>query len=301
MNKKNKRLYKGLGKQQLDRETIRAGRIIFERMAEVIAKETDFTKVDTKPLKTVFGAYTNRYEYKDGWRVRKLLLPDRGTKSGDGYHKIAVVTCSAETEAGIGEAIKRAVEVKTKLEWQKRHITKETVIILSSKISFEEANRVRGLVSDQHRTVYIYSVKNAIGVAKNALKKFANLFSIRAQKIQKLPKLREEMQTLADVFAKRAQGLFEHVEQLAKAFEIASKGKKELRKARDAAWKYQAKARKEWGVKVPWLTREDLYNPEEVYRKVNLAADYQGIDIQRLLILERETTGNKVLARLGSG
>ena len=117
---------------------------------------------------------------------------------------------------------------------------------------------------------------------------------MRAQKIQKLSKLKEEMQDLADVLAKRGQELFEQVSQLAKAMESkAWLRKKELRKERDAAWKYQAKA-KIWGVRVPWL---DLNNPEEVYREVNLAADYQGIDIQRLLMLERETIGKECLAR----
>lgn len=306
MNKKETRVYKGLSedeeKQQPDKETITAGRIIFDRMAGVIREERDFTNVSLNSLKRVFGRYTNSYEYEDGWRVRKLLLPDRATKHGNGYHKIALVTCSAETEAGISEAIRRAVEVKTKLEKAKAHITAETVIILSGNISFQEANRIRGLVSDEHRKVYIYSVKNAIGVAKNALNKFANLFTLRAQKIEKLHKLGEEMQNLADVLSKRGRGLFEQVAQLAKAFETAGgKEKKELRKEKDAAWNYQAKARKDWGVKVPWLTREAFNNPAEVIRIVNLAADRQGIDIQQLQILERETTGKEYLARLGSG
>lgn len=306
MNRKETRVYKGLSKdeekQRPDKETIRAGRIIFDRMKEVIREERDFTNVSLNPLKRVFGQYTNSYEYEDGWRVRKLLLPDMAIKYGNGYHKIALVMCSAETEAGISEAIRRAVEVKTKLEKKQAHITAETIIILSGNISFQEANRLRGLVSDAHRKVYIYSVKNAIGVAKNALKKFANLFALRAQKIQRLPKLREEMQNLADVLSRRGRELFEHVAQLVKALESkAWLRKKELRKERDAAWNYQAKARKDWGVKLPWLPREIYETPEEVYEIVNLAADHQGIDIQRLQILERETIGKEYLARLGSG
>lgn len=284
MNEKETRVYKDLVKQQPDKETIRAGRIIFDRMAGVIREERDFTNVSLNPLKRVFGQYTNSYKYKDGWRVRKLLLPDMATKHGYGYHKIALVTCSAETEAGISEAIKRAVEVKTGLEKKQAHITAETIIILSGNISFQEANRLRGLVSDAHRKVYIYSVKNAIGVAKNALKKFANLFTLRAQKIQRLPKLREEMQTLADVLSKRGRGLFEQVAQLAKALEVVTKGKKEARKERNLAWSFIKKARK-WGVRV-WFDKGEERDLEHVIQKTNHLAELQGIDIYNLQQIE---------------
>ena len=165
-----------------------------------------------------------------------------------------------------------------------------------TQIYFEVGTSAKSGKRDEDR-----GVTNAIGVAKNALKKFANLFTVRAQKIQKLSKLREEMQNLADVLAKRGQKLFEHVSQLAKAFEIASKGKREIRKARNEAWLWVETARKKWHIKGLLFDREELYDLAHVKEKVNLAADRQGIDIYRLQMLERETTGKECFARLGSG
>jgi len=249
------------------------------------------------PLNRYLGKYTNTYQYPDGWRVSKLLLPDRATRHGTGYHKIAIVESTAETEQGVSEAIRRGIETKTKLEKSQAHITAETIIVLSHNISFEIANKLRVLLSTEHRKIFIYSVKNAIGVAKNALKKFANLFAIRAKKIKELSgELKEEMQTLADTLQKRGEQLFDSVSQLAKALKIMTVPKKELRKARDAAWRYLERARK-WDVKV-WVTPEDWDNLDVVYQKINTAAQLQGIDLFEMEQSEYKAEAKRRLNKL---
>ena len=283
----------------IHREVTRAGRIIYARIREIITEEDDLTLEYPAWIKQMLGKYTNTYEYEDGWKVSKILLPDRATKYGEGYHKIAIIESTAETEVGVSEAIRRGIEIKTKLEKSKAHITAETIIVLSHNISFQVANRLRVLLSTEHRKVFIYSVKNAIGVAKNALKKFANLFTIRARKIKDLPRLREEMQILADTLMKRGEKLFSFVSQLAKALTIMTVPKKELRKARDAAWKYLAKAR-DWGVKC-WVSQEDWDNLDVVYDKINLTAQLQGIDLFELEQSEFKTEAERRLNQLSPG
>ena len=281
----------------IDREVTRAARIIYERIAEVIRGENDLTLEYPAWIKEKLGKYTNTYEYKDGWKVSKILLPDRATKDGVGYHKIAIVESTAETEAGVSEAIRRGIEIKTKLEKSHAHITTETIIVLSHNITFQVANRLRVLLSTEHRKIFIYSVKNAIGVAKNALNKFANLFTIRARKIKDLPRLGEQMQILADTLLKRGEKLFNSVSRLAKALKIMTVPKKQLRKARDAAWKYLQQAR-DWGVKV-WINKED--EPDTIYDKVNLAAQLQGIDLFELDQSEFKAEAERRLKQLSPG
>ena len=284
---------------KLKKEVIRAGRLIYERLIESIREERDFTREQAVWIKHVLGRYTNTYEYADGWRVSKVLLPDRATKHGAGYHKIAIVTSTVETEQGVNEAIRRAIEVKTKLEKAQAHITAETIIVLSYNISFNVANRLRVLLSTPHRKIFIYSVKNAIGVAKNALKKFANLFTIRARKIKDLPRLREEMQVLSDALLKRGEKLFGHVTQLTKALSIMTVPKKQLRKAKDAAWKFLAQAR-DWGVNV-WINKEDWLDLNIIYDKVNLAAQLQGVDIFEMEQVEFKEEAKRRLTQLSHG
>ena len=284
-------------KSDINKEVTRAGRVIYGRIVEAITEEDDLTREYTTRIKQILGRYTNTYQYPDGWRVQKILLPDRATKHGEGYHKIAIVESTAETEAGVNEAIRRGIEVKTKLEKSQMHITAETIIVLSHNIPFQLANRLRVLLSTEYRKIFIYSVKNAIGVAKNALNKFANLFTIRGRKIRDLPRLREEMQILADTLLKRGEKLFSSVSQLAKALKMMTVPKRELRKARDAAWKYLVKAR-EWGVKV-WINKED--NPDIIYDKVNLAAQLQGIDLFEREQSEFEAEAKRRLTQLNPG
>ena len=284
---------------KIDKEVIRAGRVIYERIVEAIREEDDLTREYTARIKRVLGRYTNTYQYADGWRIQKILLPDRATKHGAGYHKIAIVESTAETEEGVSEAIRRGIEVKTKLEKSQAHITAETIIVLSSNISFEVANKLRVLLSTEHRKIFIYSVKNAIGVAKNALKKFANLFTIRAKKINDLPRLREEMQILADTLMKRGEKLFNSVSQLAKALKIMTVPKSQLRKARNAAWRYLTQARR-WHVKV-WVSDEDWNNLDVVYDKINLAAQLQGVDLFEIEQNEFKVEAKQRLTQLNPG
>lgn len=283
----------------IDREVTRAARVIYDRIVEVIKGENDLTLEYTAWIKGMLGKYTNTYTYPDGWRVQKILLPDRAPRHGEGYHKIAIVESTAETEAGVSEAIRRGIEVKTKLEKSQAHITAETIIVLSHNISFQAANKLRVLLSTDHRKIFIYSVKNAIGVAKNALKKFANLFTIRARKIKDLPRLREEMQILADTLLKRGEILFNQVSQLAKALKMMTVPKSQLRKARNAAWGYLTQARR-WHVKV-WVSDEDWDNLDIVYEKINLAAQLQGVDLFEMEQNEFKAEAKQRLTQLNPG
>lgn len=284
---------------KLEKEVIRAGRVIYERLRDSIREERDITREQGVGIKHVLGRYTNTYEYADGWKVSKVLIPDRATKHGAGYHKIAIVASTAETEQGISEAIRRAIEVKTKLEKTQVHITAETIIVLSHNISFKAANRLRVILSTPYRKIFIYSVKNAIGVAKHALKKFANLFTIRARKIKDLPRLREEMQILGDILLKRGEKLFGHVTQLAKALTIMTVPKKQLRKAKDAAWKFLVQARN-WGVNV-WINKEDWLDLNIIYDKINLAAQLQGVDLFEIEQVEFREEAKRRLTQLSHG
>jgi hypothetical protein len=284
---------------KIDNEVHKAGLSIYERIVGIIREENDLTRNDPSWIKGMLGKYTNTYTYPDGWKVSKILLPDRVSKYGAGYHKVAIIESTAETEQGISEAIRRGIEVKTKLEHRHSHITAETIIVLSHNISFALANRLRVLLSTDHRKIFIYSVKNAIGVARNALKKFANLFTIRARKIKDLPRLSEAMQVLSDTLLKRGEILFKHVTQLTKALDMMLVPKKQLRKAKDAAWQFLTRAR-DWGVSV-WIDKEDSKDPELVIDKVNLAAQLQGIDLFELEQSEFKTEAKRRLNQLSPG
>jgi len=108
--------------------------------------------------------------------------------------------------------------------------------------------------------------------------------------------LKEEMQTLADTLQKRGEQLFSSVSQLAKALKIMTVPKRELRKARDAAWLYATKARK-WGVKV-WIAPEDWDNLDVVYQKINTAAQLQGIDLFEMEQSEYKARAKRRLNKL---
>lgn len=310
--KEKGRVYKGLidgdcsgtkSKQpqqsSVDIEVTRANDSIYGNIREAIREENDLTREDRMWISHYFGNYTNQYTYPDGWTVSKVLLPDSAARYGAGYHKVAIVASTAETEDGVREAIRRGIEVKAKFEHKKAHITTETIIVLSHNISFALANKLRVLMRTEHREVFIYSVKNAIGVAKSALKKFANLFAIRAQKIGNLPKLSESMQGLVEILSKRAKKLFSRVAQLAKALTMTVAPKKELREARNKAWKWLQSARK-WGVSV-WIGKEDWDDIDTVYDKISTAAQLQGIDLFEIEQLEFKEEAKRRLNQLTPG
>ena len=262
----------------LNKEVNRAAKIIYDRLWESMVEERDISLETVPVVGAIKGRYAKDYTFPEtGWVVSKLLFPDIAATKGKGYHRVAIVASTAETPAGVNEAIKRAYETKTKLENTKAHITADTIIVLTSNISFKEANEMRRVFSDEHRTVFIYSVKNRIGVAKNALKAFANLFTARAQKILALPgTLRDEMQVLAEVLRKRGEKLLGAVYKLTKLLETRIAPKREIKKAKDAAYLYLSKLR-EWGLRI-YVENDEFNDLDTLYKKINYTAQLQGID-----------------------
>lgn len=292
MRTKNEtKVYKGLEKQRLDKETIKACEIVFRRLGDMIRGEVDLTEGLVKSIDKSFRQYTNSYEYEDGWRVKKIILPDSSIKKGDGYHVISIVACTAQTGEGVKQAVKRATQVRIRKADQNVNVTRETVVVLSSNIDFVDANRARSTSPNGFRKVFVYSVGNALGVAKHVLNKFRNLFGVRAKAILALPDLKEgALKELAYRFIKRVTALSKEIEQLETAFDILTRGKEEIKKLRDAAWHHVVQARK-WGVRF-WLNPEDLYDLERVNGIICSAADRQGIDIVAIWEAEREAAGD---------
>ena len=107
------------------------------------------------------------------------------------------------------------------------------------------------------------------------------------------------MQILADTLLNRGEKLFSSVSQLAEALKMMTVPKKQVRKARDAAWKYVTKAR-EWGVKC-WISQEDWDNLDIVYEKINLAAQLQGIDLFEMEQSEYKVEAKQRLNQLNPG
>lgn len=297
MNKKEIGVYKG---SEPDKLTIRTFKILYRRLEEVFRGEEDFRYDPPQPMNRFWKRYTNTWKFKeDGWLVHKILVPDSSTQQGDGYHNITIVACTAKTDMGVREAIRRAKEVKTLLAKTHATITKETIVILSSDISFEYANRLRGSDTNEFqsdfRQVLIYSVKNALGVAKHVLNKLANFFGVRAKAILKLPNLKEgALKNLGYLFLKRAKKLSEHVLQLGKAFEQLKKSGK--RAIRNMSWRLAWKARDVWGIHF-WLNSEDLYDFEKVKETINRAAERQGVDLYEMERREVEIEVQKQVER----
>jgi len=266
----------------LDKEVVRAHRIISDRIVDVIRDERDFLYESPTHIGRVLGRYVNTLEVENGWKVSKVLIPDRASRYGLGYHRVAIVASTAETKDGVEQAIKKGIEIKAKKEHSNAHITAETIIVLSSNISFEMANKLRSIFSNEHRTVFIYSVKNALGVAKNALKAFGNLFATRAQKLDAIPSLKEDFQMLADVFRERGKKLLAHVLKLAKALEMMLVPKRKLQAAKDAAWLWLVEVRRQTRIKV-FFDKEEVTNPDLVYERINTTAQLQGIDLDSVM------------------
>lgn len=287
MNKKKNEVYKGIGlsnEQQPHKETIRATEILYNRIADMLRMEDDFTCEPLKPIGRFFGQYVKRKKFENGWIVQKIVMPDSSTQQGDGYQSIAIVATTAKTEEGISEARRRAAEVKTKIEKTGATTTNETVIILSGNLDFNTAKLSRQTRGNQK--VYVFSVKNALGVVKVILKKFANLFSIRAKKILGLGGLEEgALKKLAYLFLKRAEKLSKDILQLEKALVERKKGtNKGINKLIGISFGLVNKAKK-WGLKFGkgkgklWVYDDDLLDPAYLRDKINLIAEMQGIDL----------------------
>lgn len=263
---------------KLSKEVEKAGKVIFNHLWESLAGERDISLETVPVVGGQRGKYANEYTFpENGWVVSKLLFPDIAATKGKGYHRVAIVASTVEGEAGVNEAIKRAYKTKTKLENTKAHITADTIIVLSNNISFKLANELRRRFSDEHRTVFIYSVKNRIGVAKNAIKAFANLFTVRAQKILALPgTLRDEMQVWAETLRKRGEKLLSSVYRLTKLLERIVTPKREAKKAKDAAYLYLSRLR-DVGLRI-YVINEEFNDLDALYNKINYTAQLQGID-----------------------
>ena len=290
-------VYKGLDSDvqsqqsnpDMDKEVIRAYESLMGkrgRLEEIFRGERDFTTEPGTLIDRFWRKYTNQFKYPDGWRVGVLMLPDDSTQNGAGYHKISVVASTIESNEGIGEAMRRAAEVKTKLEKAGRQITKETVVVLSANIPFIEAKKHNGPNYSGSKTIMVFSVKNALGVVKVVLNKLANFFTARAKGILRLPNLKEgTMKELAYLFLKRAERLGHHVGQLKQALVNGSMGaKRRLQKLIGQSYALIKMAKKtsiRWGKGKGklWVYDDDLPEPGYVRDKINLAADFQGIEL----------------------
>ena len=297
MNKKKSRVYKGLNSDNqpqqsninMDKEVIRAYESLMGkggRLEEIFRGERDFTTEPGTLIDRFWRKYTNQFKYPDGWRIGVLMLPDDSTQNGAGYHKISVVASTIESNEGVGEAMRRVAEIKTKLEKAGRQITKETIVVLSANIPFIEAKKHNGPNYSGSKTVMVFSVKNALGVVKVVLNKLANFFAARAKGILRLPNLKDgAIKDLAYLFLNRAEHLGQHVGQLKQALVNGSMGaKRRLQKLIGQSYALINMAKKtsiRWGKGKGklWIYDDDLAEPGYVRDKINQIADFQGIEL----------------------
>lgn len=265
----------------VDKMVISAANKIYSRLWLSVEHQLDVSRAVNIH---VGGTYKNSYSYpQDGWVVSKILFPDIAAKKGNGYHRVAIVASTAGTKAGVQEAINRSKKVSTKLELgTSAHITAETIIVLSNNISFKLANRLRRILSNGDCTVFIYSVKNAIGVARNAIKAFATLFDNRAKKILNLPgDISDAMQALGKALQERADFLFKGVAGFTKRLLDKILPKRAIRRAKRAAYLYLEKLRKV-GLRL-YIHNYEYDDLDAFYNRVNATAQYQGIDIDAVM------------------
>lgn len=276
-------VYKGLEKgkhNDIDKETLKASEILYRRLADVIRTEDDRTYTVVKPIRRFFGRYATVLESASGVVVKKVLIPD-STVQGKGYHSVTIAACAARAEADVVEAVKAATKVKTKAELVGGRITKETVVVLSKELSFIDANKSRSIGSTRTRSVQVFCVQNAVGVAKVVLKKLANLFDIRSQKILGARNVWGDLKEFGITLGERAKKLAKQVQQLEQALkEGGFQARKAARRVRGMAWARVQQAR-EWGVRF-YTTAEDLIDLRRVQDIINAAAKRQGIDMWSL-------------------
>lgn len=293
MNKKENIVYKGIGfsnDQKPDKETIGAYEQLYRNLVGAFGKEEDFTNIGLSTLNSRLGRYTDKCTYSDGWRVGTILVPDISSREGEGYHKITVVACTAQTHEGIIEATKRAAEVRPKAQ-RTAQITNETTIVLSPNIPFKEAlkNIRRGT-----KARYVYSVKNATGVVKNALNTLSKFFDKRAEKLG--DKLRETIATwgenirdkngldsFVEVLSNRVKELKRRVDVLAERLQTQIEVVKQERKANKIIPILIRKAQKlgmRFGKRegLMWVDTEDRYDLNNLKQKFIETAERQGID-----------------------
>lgn len=296
MNKEEACIYKDIDEQYLDKGVIRASEIVYRRIKEIISGEDDFICDPPRRIGRFLGRYQGQKEYEDGWVVKKVLIPDISTRYGRGYHSVSVVASTATTDEGVSEAVRRAAEVKVAEE--KCGITRETIAVLSASIPFVDANLIRRNMNSKgngFRTILVYSVKNALGVARAILRKLANLFGLRSKAILNLPGLREsELKSFAYRLLKRAEELGKRIEQLSIALvEMKKSGQSGMKKLIGISYGLIKKAKK-MGVRFGrgrgklWVYDEDLLDPDYLREKVNWIAEIQGIDVDYYVRKEAE-------------
>lgn len=283
MKKKESPVYKGLekaGHEYVDKETLKASEILYRRLAEIVKPERDITFTSYRSVKRRFGRYSNVYEYGDGTVVKKVLLSD-STAKGKGYHSVTIVACAARLKADVGAAVEKATKVRTKAETVGERITKETVVVLSKQLPFIEAQKSRRIGHTAIRSVQVFSVQNALGVTKVVLKKLANLFNIRSQKILGNRKVWGELKEFGIMLAERAKKLLKSVQQLDQAMtEGGYRVKKAERRQRASTWAFVQQARA-WGVRF-YTYATDLTDPHRVQDIIRSAAKRQGINLWAL-------------------
>ena len=283
MKKIESPVYKGLEKgkhNDIDKETLKASEILYRRLADVIRSEDDRTDMVVKPIKRYFGRYSAVAKNGNGTEIKKVLIPD-STAQGKGYHSVTIVACAARLKSEVVEVVKEAAQVKTKAEQVGGRITKETVVVLSKELPFKDANKARSIGSTRIRSVQVFCVQNAIGVAKVVLKKLANLFDIRSQKILGAHNVWGELKEFGITLGERAKQLAKQVQQLEQALkEGGFHAKKATRRVRGMAWARVQQAR-EWGVRF-YTSAADLTDLMHVQDIINAAAKRQNIDVWSL-------------------
>jgi hypothetical protein len=283
MKNEDAQVYKGVEKAKhndIDKESLKASEILYRRLSDVIRSEDDRTDTVVKPIRRHFGRYASVSESGSGSVIKKVLIPD-STAQGKGYHSVTIVACAARLKSEVEEAVKEATQVKTKVERVGGRITKETVVVLSKELPFKDANKARSIGSTRLRSVQVFSVQNAIGVAKVVLNKLANLFDIRSQKILGARNVWGELKEFGITLGERAKLLSKQVVQLGQALrEGGFHAKKAVRRVRAMAWARVQQAR-EWGVRF-YTSAADLTDLRHVQDIINAAAKRQNIDVWSL-------------------
>lgn len=283
MNKKQTKVYKGYNNVQRQHEKVfKAFDILKRDLERIFGEEKDFINQPANRIGHNKGLYNNEYTYEDtGWKVFKILIPDISRDNGSGYQSVSIVASTAATAEGIGEAIKRAEEVKTKKEKTGATITKKTLVVLTDQMEFKEANKIRWQFNtrayNDFREICIYSVKNEVGIVKNVLKLLVAFFSKRRDAMNKVyEKLPAWLKKFVWVCDKRAGVLLERVRHYE---QVLAMNKDPQRNRRRRYFAYIGKMRK---ILKFWVDPEVQYYDDciERAREIILAtADRKGIDL----------------------
>ncbi len=287
MKKKQTRVYKGLSAVQRQHERVfKAFDILKRDLERIFGEEKDFINEPVNRIGHKMGLYNNEYTYEDtGWKVFKILIPDISRDNGSGYQSVGIIASTAATADGIGEAIKRVEEVKTKKETAGATITKKTIVVFTDQMDFKEANKIRWQFNtrayNDYREVCIYSVKSEVGVVKNVLNHLVAFFSKRRDAMNKVyGKLPVWLKKFVWVCDKRAKVLVERVRHYE---EVLAMNKNPQRNRRRRYFAYIRKMHKI--VPRTWIPPEFQYLVDGIERARELflaTADRKGIDLYEM-------------------